>query len=57
MGIYNAQEWRDTIHGLRLKDGKEIDEKIFDNLYINIDAEAREAKRLAELPTASRNAR
>ena len=49
MGIYNAQEWRDTIHGLRLKDGKEIDEKIFDNLYINIDAEAREAKRLAEL--------
>jgi len=48
MGIYNAQEWRDTIHGLRLKDGKEIDEKIFDNLYINIDAAAAEAKKMAE---------
>ena len=48
MGIYNAKEWRDTIHGLRLKDGKEVDEKIFDNLYINIDAAAREAKKLAE---------
>ena len=48
MGIYNAQEWRDTIHGLRMKDGKEIDEKIFDNLYINIDAAAAEAKKMAE---------
>ena len=48
MGVYNAQEWRDTIHGLRMKDGKEIDEKIFDNLYINIDAAAAEAKKMAE---------
>lgn len=48
MSVYNAQEWRDTIHGLRLKDGKEIDEKIFDNLYINIDAAASEAKKMAE---------
>ena len=49
MKHYNAQEWRDTINGLRMKDGKEVDEKIFDNLYINIDAAAREAKKLAEL--------
>ena len=49
MGIYDADEWVDTIHGLRLKDGKDIDEKVFDNLYINIDAAAREAKKLAEL--------
>ncbi|AGG91307.1 internal virion protein [Synechococcus phage S-RIP2] len=49
MDIYDADEWRDTIHGLRMKDGKDIDEKIFDNLYINIDAAAREAKKLAEL--------
>ena len=49
MGIYDADQWVDTIHGLRLKDGKDIDEKIFDNLYINIDAAAREAKKLAEL--------
>ena len=48
MKIYNADEWVDTIHGLRLKNNKEVDEKIFDNLYINIDAAAREAKKLAE---------
>ncbi len=49
MKIYDANEWVDTIHGLRLKYGADIDEKIFDNLYINIDAAARQAKTLAEL--------
>jgi hypothetical protein len=49
MKIYNADQWVDTIHGLRLRDGKDIDEKVFDNLYINIDAAARQAKKLAEL--------
>ena len=48
MGIYDVKEWRDTIHGLRLKDGKKVDEKIFDMLYIHIDAAAMEAKKLAE---------
>lgn len=49
MKIYDADKWVDTIHGLRLRDGKDIDEKVFDNLYINIDAAARQAKKLAEL--------
>ena len=49
MKIYDADQWVDTIHGLRLRDGKDIDEKVFDNLYINIDAAARQAKKLAEL--------
>jgi hypothetical protein len=49
MDLYDADEWRDTIHGLRMKDGKDVDPKLFDNLYINIDAAATEAKKLAEL--------
>jgi len=49
MNLYDADEWRDTIHGLRMKDGKDVDPKLFDNLYINIDAAATEAKKLAEL--------
>ena len=34
MDLYDADEWRDTIHGLRMKDGKDVDPKLFDNLYI-----------------------
>lgn len=48
MQHYDVTEWRNTIHGLRLKNGKKIDEKIFDMLYIHIDAAAMEAKKLAE---------
>ena len=40
---------------LRLKNGKKIDEKIFDMLYIHIDAAAMEAKKLAEKSFATRD--
>ena len=43
---------------MRLKNGKKIDEKIFDMLYVHIDTAAREAKKLAEnrLPPAMKDA-